>query len=106
MIYVIAAFFLLTTVISIAVAVRFAKRTLQYDTIFESITPVLSSYGEELRRTLSAGLLEDHPEVAAFHKLNMRNLAAIEAITRDVVETRPKRQPGKLPKNARPPVVE
>lgn len=81
---------------------RSVRVNLQFDEIFERVGPVLEAYNEELAKTLQGGLLEDHPEVAAFHKLNMRNLAMIEAITRDVTATRPKR----LPHNSRPPVVE
>lgn len=86
-------------------AVRFAKRVIQYDEIFEKIGPVLEAYSNELKRTLSQGLLEDHPEVRAFHKLNMFALAQIEAVTQDVTSVAPKKKQ-KLPRNALPPLVE
>lgn len=85
--------------------VRASRRLLQFDEVFEHIVPVLEDYGGELKRTLSAGLLEDHPEVVAFHKLNVFALSKIDAITEMARAMRPKKQP-KLPPNYLPPLVE
>lgn len=90
---------------SIFLNVRFGKRLFQYDDVFEEIAPMLEGYSNELKKTLSGGLLEDHPEVHAFHKLNMLALARIEAVTRNVTELAPKKKP-RLPRNALPPLVE
>lgn len=99
---------LLVLVLALAVEtfvlVRFAKRLLQFDAIFDGIAPVLSGHADELRKTVSSGLLEDHPEVVAFHQMNVKTLQAIESVIDSVKATRPSRP--KLPANYRPPVVE
>ena len=82
---------------------RSVRINLQFDEIFEHVAPTLEAYSEELEKTLKGGLLEDHPEVAAFHRLNMRNLAAIRTITATVTATRPK--PQRPTQVSRPPIV-
>jgi len=98
-------FLLLLLALAIFVIVRLTKRLFQFDEVFEKIAPVLEAYSNELKKTLSQGLLEEHPEVQAFHKLNMFALTQIELVTQDVTALAPKKKP-KLPHNALPPLVE
>ena len=107
MTYIVISFLVILNVATGLLLRRSLRLNLQFDEIFGRVGVVLGSYGEELKRTLSGGLLEDHPEVAAFHKLNMRNMEQIEAIAVEISVGRPKpqRRP-KLPSNFERPLVE
>lgn len=77
--------------------VRAAKRLLQYDDIWQQITPILEDYSADLRKTLKSDLLIDNPEVVSFHKRNQQALKAIESIVDSVVNV--------IPVRKRPPVL-
>ncbi len=95
MLYAFLVISVMANVALIALLRRSATLNLQFDEIFEQIAPVMEDYAAEMRRTLTGGLLEDHPEVAAFHRLNLRHLQNLEAVVENVKSTRPKK---KLPK--------
>lgn len=91
MIYVILVLSLLLNAGLVLLLKRSATVNLQYDEIFEQIAPAMEGYALEMKRTLTGGLLEDHPEVAAFHRLNLVHLKNLEAIVESVKSTRPKK---------------
>ena len=74
------------------VNVKMAKRLLQFDSIFESIVQVLVDYGVDLRKVLSGGFLQDHPDIVAFHKRNLKALTEIETIVKDLEQVKPRQK--------------
>ena len=99
-----AVFLFLYSVGSTLLLVRAARRVLQFDELFETITDPMQLYADTLRRiTQAEGLLHDHPEVMAFHKANMTLLLQMDDALESIKRGRPeKKRPKNLP---RPEVV-
>ncbi len=96
------AFFIMLSIVEGALLIRASKRLLQFDDVFQGITPVLEGYSSELKRMSSVdlnGILADHPEVLAFYKTNQAHKAAIESVVDSVTKmTPPREKPSRLPK--------
>lgn len=78
-----------------------AKRMLELDDVIQRSCEILDEYAVDLRKTLTSGILEEHPEVASFHRRNQRALSDIEEAVKNLGTVKPKEV---LP--PRPPVVE
>jgi hypothetical protein len=91
-------FFLLLSVALGFACYRLAVRLLQFDEVFSSISPVLQMYGEELLKMSKGDLLIDHPEVRAFHQLNVGMLKSLEFLTNSVTSVKPKPKKPALPR--------
>ncbi len=90
---------LLISILEGILLARAAKRLLQFDEILQEITPELESYAEDLQQFVKGEILLDHPEVAAFHRRNLRALHTVESIRDSVVNARPaKKKPVALPR--------
>ena len=82
---------------------RASRALLQFDSLFQGIVETLEGYSDDLTKMSSAdiaGVLADHPEVAAFHMRNMRARADVRAHLEEVRKSRPSRR--KAPTLPRP----
>lgn len=91
-------FLILTNALAVYVAVRFAKRTIEFDKFCSYIVAELSSYGTDLTEMMKGDLLTDHPEVLKLHSRNKHALDVISNAARSIVEVRPKVDKKALPR--------